>query len=74
MQLLFQFTTNTSYLPNAVCCLLLYDLTQDSSFSSLHSHLSLASQLPPDLAFLYLLGNKLDLAEEDAREVDFDRG
>ncbi|CDW86805.1 UNKNOWN [Stylonychia lemnae] len=83
VQIVFQFTSDESYLNQAVCCILFYDITNALTFLKIkESMLDLAqAQMMPQNSFLYLVGNKLDLDQqssasilmiEGAREVQFE--
>ena len=81
VQIVFQFTADERYLSQSVCCLMMYDITAYETFSNLKTHFleQVQSQMLKDCSFLYLVGNKMDLDQEQSeddkcalRQVEFD--
>jgi len=77
LQIVFQFTSDESYLSESACVVLLYDLTNYQSFLNVKQFYFEHAQrtINTDCAFIYLVGNKMDQDNGDddtAREVDYD--
>ena len=61
-----------AYYKNSVCAMLVYDITNRSSFENLQDWLKDIISQSPKTVLIILLGNKIDLKEK--REVEFEEG
>ena len=60
------------YYKNSVCAMLVYDITNRSSFENLQDWLKDIISQSPKTVLIILLGNKIDLKEK--REVEYEEG
>ena len=61
-----------AYYKNSVCAMLVYDITNRSSFENLQDWLKDIISQSPKTVLIILLGNKIDLKEK--REVEYEEG
>lgn len=60
------------YFQNAVICVIVYDITDRSTFQALEEWYRIVKEKAPDDVIIVIVGNKLDLTEQ--RAVTFDEG
>jgi len=58
-----------SYYVNALCIMIVFDVTRRQSFESLHNWVAKTRELAPQGAFIMLVGNKIDGGIDRTREV-----